>query len=122
MLGRLIKCGAVLLVLGLAGCSDSGNEVAAPGALLSATPFPTLPASPSETVVLDGAMTFWMYEGDGGCFGTISDGVQELWLWVDVDTCGDVEYEDNEHTVVEVTFNPDNQFRPGKTYTIVGFR
>lgn len=122
MLVRLFKSGTLLLVLGLAGCSDSSNEMAAPGASLSAMRFPTLPASPAETVVLDGVMTFWEYEGDGGCYGTISDGLQELWLWVDVDTCGEVNYQDNDRAIVEVTFNPDNQFGPGKTYTIVSFR
>ncbi len=110
---------SILLVITLAACSEPNNPK---DAVSSHASFPALPINPSETVIVSGKMVFWMYEGDGGCFGSISDGAQELQLWVDVTTCGEAEYKENESASVEITFNPKNQYGPGKTYTIVSFR
>lgn len=63
-----------------------------------------------------------MYEGDAGCYGTIEKGAQEVQLWIDADSCGDKEYQESEPASVVVTYNPDNQYGPGKTYTIVEFQ
>ena len=110
----LLAMSAALLV---AACSDNGTEAAGG----SAEGFDALPTSPAETRVVAGKMTFWMYEGDGGCFGYLANGASELQLWVDVDACGETEYAENQPAEVEVTFNPENQYGPGKTYTITRF-
>ncbi len=109
----------IVISAALSACTDESTPVA--GTDSSAGGFPALPASPDQRVTLNGKMTFWMYEGDGGCFGSISDGVQEVELWVDVDTCGQVEYPENAAASVEVTYRPDNQYAPGELYTIVSF-
>ena len=62
-----------------------------------------------------------MYEGAAGCYGAITDGATEVNLWIDAESCGEKEYDENEAASVEVTFNSDNQYGPGKTYTITSF-
>ncbi len=111
--------GFVTLGIALGGCSE--NSAPTTSTETSASRFPALPTSADERVTLNGRMTFWMYEGDGGCFGSISDGVQEVELWVDVDTCGEVEYPENAPASVAVTYRSDNQYAPGTLYTIVSF-
>ncbi|MEH6567295.1 MAG: hypothetical protein V7756_18365 [Halopseudomonas sp.] len=116
-----MRTGGLLTALtALTGCSD-GNEAESTIPAGNNVGFPALPAMPEERVTLNGRMTFWMYEGDGGCFGSISDGMQEVELWVDVETCDQVEYPENAPASVEVTYRPDNQYAPGKLYTIVSF-
>ncbi len=109
---------AILFAAGLAACSDSADESSGTSAGSS---FPPLPTSSSERVTLTGKMSFWMYEGAGGCFGTIASGSQEVQLWIDADGCGDQDYAENEDASVEVTFKADNQYGPGETYTITRF-
>ncbi len=110
-----------VLILALGACSESGSESTATSTAGKGRSFPALPTSTSESATLEGRMRFWMYEGDGGCFGTITDGTKDLELWVDVDTCGDKDYAENAPATVTVTFNPENQYGSGKMYTIVSF-
>ena len=67
-------------------------------------------------------MSFWMYEGAAGCYGTITDGLSEVNLWVSEESCVEIDYSENEATSVEVTFRSENQYGPGKTYTITSFK
>ena len=113
---RAISLFTVLIFI--AGCSD-GNGMAA--GRPASTNHVSLPANPSERVNLTGEMSFWMYEGDAGCYGTLVSQGKEIQLWAGVDTCGDREYEENQRAALEITFNPDNQYGPGKTYTITSF-
>ena len=99
----------------LGGCSDSSNEIIQSG-------FDKLLQSSTDYVEINGTITFWMYEGDGGCFGSISKGGDEIQLWVGVDACGEHEYKEGEIATFEITFNSENQYGPGKTYTITEFR
>ncbi|ABD79705.1 hypothetical protein [Saccharophagus degradans] len=117
---KLWKLVVISLVLFGAACSDrTTNELEQPKETSGA--FPTLPTSSHEVVTLSGKMSFWMYEGDAGCYGAITDGINEIQLWVNVEKCGDREYAENEAVSVDVTFNSDNQYGPGKTYTIIAF-
>jgi len=115
--------GLLAAIVMLTACSDnSGQNTVPAGSNPAASPgFPSLPSSADERVILNGKMTFWMYEGDAGCFGSISDGTQEVELWVDVDTCGQVEYPEDGTASLEVTFQPDMQLGQGPVYTIVNF-
>ena len=110
---------AIFVFSALVACSDSSNQASE---TVSGDSFPTLPTSSSERVTLEGQMSFWMFEGDAGCYGTIVKGSQEVQLWVGADTCGDREYAENEAASVEVTYKTDNQYGPGKTYTITRFK
>ena len=111
-----------LFTILVAGCSESENSDVAENSTASGPSFPSLPTSSSERVQLKGKMAFWMYEGDAGCYGTITDGSSEVELWIDADSCGEREYPENEDASVEVTFNSENQYGPGKTYTITNFK
>jgi len=110
-----------MMLVSLVACSGTKESNPAPTSSKSIGSFPTLPTNTTETVVLDGEMVFWMYEGSGGCFGTISDGSKEVQLWIDAEACGETEYAENEDAVLEVTFNTDNQYGPEVMYTIVSF-
>ena len=109
---------SIIAVAFLSACSSSDDSSPLSSAKSS---FPSLPSSSAERVTLDGVMSFWMYEGDAGCYGTITDGAVEVNLWVDADSCGEKEFGENEAASIEVTFNPENQYGPGKTYTITSF-
>ncbi|MDX1408591.1 MAG: hypothetical protein R3330_10675 [Saprospiraceae bacterium] len=111
-----IRTGATLLVVLLvSGCSDSPDMSEADKESAG------FPSGPDERALLTGSMSFWMYEGSAGCYGTLETGGQSVSLWVDADSCGEREYHEGESASVEVTFNPDNQYGPGKTYTITRF-
>ena len=103
----------------LLACSDSSEQV---NNSVSEDNFPPLPTNSSERVKLNGKMSFWMYEGEAGCYGTIVKGSQEVQLWIDSDGCGEREYAENENASVEVTFRSDNQYGPDKIYTITRFQ
>jgi len=113
---RIIAQFTVLIFI--AGCSEGGGPAFEEPSKFSQV---SLPESPTERVSLTGEMSFWMYEGAAGCYGTLASQGKEIQVWVDADTCGDREYEENERATLEITFNPDNQYGPGKTYTITGF-
>jgi len=110
----------MLFVL-LVACSGTKESNPVPTPSKSEGSFPALPTNTTETVVLDGEMVFWLYEGSGGCFGAISDGSKEVQLWIDAEACGETEYAENDDAVLEVTFNTDNQYGPEVMYTIVNF-
>lgn len=108
---------AAIALHALSGCSESDTQASTE----ASGSFATLPADSKESAVLSGEISFWMHEGDAGCYGTITDGVSEVQLWTDVDTCGEKEYSENQRASVEVTFRSDNQYGPGTTYTITKF-
>ena len=113
---RTIALFTVLMFI--VGCSD-GNDSASDQAASSNQV--SLPESPSERATLTGEMSFWMYEGAAGCYGTLVSQGKEIQVWVAADRCSDREYEENQSATLELTFNPDNQYGPGKTYTITSF-
>ncbi|WP_299595618.1 hypothetical protein, partial [uncultured Microbulbifer sp.] len=113
----LFSC--ILISLALTACSSKENSTQASG---SVGKFPKLPTSSTEYTTLQGVMSFWMYEGAAGCYGTITDGLSEVNLWVSEDSCVEVNYSENEAASVEVTFISENQYGPGKTYTITSFK
>ena len=80
-----------------------------------------LPTSPSDKVLLNGKMTYWDWEGDAGCYGTLEQDGQEVQLWANADSCKNVSYNENQEVAIKVTFNPDEQWAPGNTYTVISF-
>ena len=80
-----------------------------------------LPTSPGEKVLLEGKMTFWMWEGSAGCYGAVESDGQEIKLWADAVACENVNYNENQQVSIKVTFNPLNQYGPGETYTVLQF-
>lgn len=105
----------------ISGCSDTGSSNT-PTTSGSQTGFSSLPESSAEKVTVSGNMIAWLYEGDGGCFGTLRSGSSEIELWADVETCGDKDYADDEEASVEITYNTGNQYGDDKTYTITEFK
>lgn len=101
----------------LAACSDSAPG----GAAYSGDSFPDLPTSNTDMTTLEGLMTSWKYEGSTGCYGTISDGNTVVQLWMDALSCGDQNVKENEQVSIDVIFAEENQYGPGKTYTIIYF-
>ncbi|MGH1448071.1 MAG: hypothetical protein ACRBBM_01415 [Pseudomonadaceae bacterium] len=113
---RFIGLIAVLIII--AGCSDDNGSASSQAASANQV---VLPEDASERVSLTGEMSFWMYEGAAGCYGTLVSQGEEVQVWVDADSCGDREYEENQSATLELTFDPENQYGPGKTYTITSF-
>ena len=107
---------AGLLCLSLSACGDAPQEP-----LDSRANGLALPTGPHETITVSGKMTFWMYEGDAGCYGSLLTGGQEVELWIDADACGDTEYAENAPASVDITWREDNQWGPVNTYTITRF-
>lgn len=44
-----------------------------------------------------------MYEGAAGCYGALTDALNEEELWIDSDTCSEKEFGENEMVSLEVT-------------------
>lgn len=103
------------------GCSDSSNEPNNTDQAIQASHL-NLPTSTSEKMVISGEMIFWMYEGSAGCYGDILVKGVEINLWINENSCGEKEFKENQAASVEITFNPKNQYGPGKTYTITSFK
>ncbi|WVM91099.1 hypothetical protein UMZ34_11075 [Halopseudomonas pachastrellae] len=62
---------AGLLCLSLSACGDAPQEP-----LNSRVNGLALPTGPHETITVSGKMTFWMYEGDAGCYGSLLTAVR----------------------------------------------
>lgn len=106
----------------LTACSEEPGGVGGSEPSTAGSELPALPTTRSERVLLEGKMSFWMYEGDAGCYGTLVRGVEEVELWADVETCAEHEYADNEPAAVVVTYRSDEQWGAGDSYSIVEFR
>lgn len=105
-----------------AACS-SGSDSASGEAGGGASEFPALPTSDAERVLVDGNMSNWFYEGDAGCYGTLSRGASSIELWINADACGEREYSEGASASVVVTYRETEQWMPGKKmYTIVEFK
>lgn len=101
----------------VSACSDSSNSQPSLGAAVATE----LPTSTADTLEISGKMSFWMYEGDAGCYGALNIDNSEIQLWSSADKCIDTDYSENQSASIKITYNPGNQYGPGKTYTVVGF-
>lgn len=113
---RSIALFAVLLFI--TGCSDGAGPASDDSVGSNQI---DLPERSSDRIKLAGEMSFWMYEGEAGCYGTLLSQGEEIQVWVDADACGEREYEENQQVTLELTFDPANQYGPGRTYTITAF-
>jgi hypothetical protein len=66
-------------------------------------------------------MVAWLFEGDGGCFGTLKNGSEEVEVWANADSCEKRQYKENEPAAIVVTYRSDEQWGE-KSYSIVEFR
>lgn len=112
---------AIIFLIG--ACSDSVEEKIDTSYSEKYSKFPSLPVSGSQAVELMGAMSWWFWEGDGGCFGTITDGRQSIELHAEADLCEPIEYEEGQEAVIKVIYDPEKQYAPDgkKMYSIVSF-
>jgi len=111
---------AVIVLLG--ACSGSAPEVD-PSFAQKYSEFPSLPVSSSQSVELRGAMTFWFWEGEGGCYGTITDGRKIVELHAEADLCRPIEYEEGQEAVVKISYDRELKYGPGDmmVYPVVSF-
>ena len=86
-------------------------------------PFPPLPTT-SKSVTVTGTVKWWFWEGDGGCFGTLSAGGTDIELYSEADLCAPIEYEEGDVATMDIVFLKENQYHPeGKDmYTVAKFR
>lgn len=109
----------LFLVLGIAACSKSKNTA------VTLTPFPLLPEDSSNPVTLTGKVTNWLFEGDAGCFGSITDGNASIEVYSTADLCENVEVDQNAMISVNIVFDVQIQKDIGDgehpAYTIVEF-
>ncbi len=110
-----------VVLISIMGCSDGNAPESDEAAQSNQANQVSLPESLNDRVNLTGEMSFWMYEGAAGCYGTFVSQGKEVQVWVDADTCDDREYAENQPVTLELTFNPENQYGPGTTYTIKSF-
>jgi hypothetical protein len=110
-----------VVLISIMGCSDGNAPESDESAQSNQANQVSLPEGPNDRVKLTGEMSFWMYEGAAGCYGAFVSQGKEVQVWVDADTCGDREYAENQPATLELTFNPENQYGPGTTYTITSF-
>ena len=113
----------VAIALCITGCSDTSGVDVDASVATKFQAFPTLPTSTSQSIEVTGAMTWWFWEGDGGCFGTLTDGRQNLELHAEADLCEPIDYEEGQEATITVTFDPDKQYSPNdeKMYSIIEF-
>lgn len=113
--------GLVLFIFSIVGCSDSSDEVDT-SASSKFPEFPDLPKSTAETIEITGAMSWWFWEGDGGCFGTLTDGRKNIELHSEADLCEPIEYEEGAKASIQITYDSSKQYVSGKKmYTITRF-
>ena len=105
----------------LIGCIDNGPEIDS-SISRKYQEIKNLPASNIEKVELTGVMTWWFWEGDGGCFGTLTDGRKNIELHAEADLCEPIEYEEGAEAIVSVVYEPNKQYVSGKKmYSIIEF-
>ena len=112
---------SALLTL-VAACSSDNEEVNT-DVVDKFNSFPNLPTSTEEKIVLEGSMEWWFWEGDGGCFSTITDGRKNVELHSEADLCVKVDYNEGQEAKIKITYDPNKQYSSdGKPmYSIVTF-
>jgi len=74
-------------------------------------------------VEVTGKVFGWFFEGDGGCFATLSINDKNIELWAHADLCDSIDYQEGQLAKFDITYKNENQYdSEGKTmYTIVKF-
>ena len=110
----------IVILLQLVACEEPAEETSIES---YGQPFPTLPTG-NKSVTVTGTVTWWFWEGAGGCFGTLSAGGKDIELYSDADLCEPIEYEEGEVATMDIVFRKENQYNPnGKTmFTVIKFR
>ena len=106
----------------ITACSEPDEEVNT-SVVNKYQAFSNLPTSPGQQIKLTGAMSWWFWEGDGGCFGTLTDGRVNVELHAEADLCETIKYDDGQEAAIIITFDPNKQFlaKNKKMYSIVEF-
>ena len=120
-LNKLIHNGIILIsMLFLVACSDSGDNAS------KLSPFPEMPKDKSTLVQLTGKVDFWLFEGDAGCYGTLTDGLNKVEVYSEAIICEKVTV--SEGSVITVDIIYDSQISDivsdgeKPSYTIIAFR
>lgn len=112
----------ICLAFLFSACSAEPGSAAANAGSTADAELSALPTNRSERVLLEGRMSFWMYEGDAGCYATLVRGAEEVELWSDAEICAGQEYAENQPAAVVVTYRADQQWGPGDSYSVIEFR
>lgn len=115
------KMVAIVYALILCGCTDSPEDLDA-SASQKYPEFPSLPTSRSESIHVTDSMSWWFWEGDGGCFGTLTDGRSTIELHAEAELCESIDYKEGAEAAIEIVYDPSKQYVPDKkTYAITRF-
>jgi hypothetical protein len=101
-------------------CSDSTETSAA-----KLAPFPALPKAVTNSVTLSGRVVDWLFEGDAGCFGTLTDGIRNINVYSKADICEPAHVQTDLLITVTIIFDigiqQDVGDGTGPAYTITQF-
>jgi len=106
----------------VSSCSDTATEKSTTEPL---APFPEIAHSAIESTTLKGKVGDWLFEGDGGCFIPLTDGVKVIETWSEADLCELAKIKKGSVIKVEVIYQVDEQQNIGDGqvpyYTIIAF-
>ena len=92
--------------------SDNIEDSANPSASID------FPISEYDEVDVRGKITYWYFDGNGGCHGFIELGGKEYALWDEDDLCNG-KYSEGQVTNIKITYKSDHQYGQDTTYTVV---
>lgn len=88
-------------------------------------PFPPMPGGTAKSVQVTGKVTDWMFEGDGGCFGALTDDSTTIDVYSEANLCENVNAANGVILKVDIIYEADKQHDIGDgkkpAYTIVKF-
>lgn len=112
---------AAIVISQLSACSESSNENEA----YASSSYISLPTDSSSPVDIEGEITFWMWEGDAGCYGEINSAGNVIELWSEADLCVDEKVTEGEVRTLSIIFEQDMQpylnVNDKPVYSVVGY-
>lgn len=112
---------SIIFLSQLSACSQSSNE----NEDSSSSSYISLPTDSSTPVEIEGEVTFWMWEGDAGCYGEINSGGKVVELWSEADLCVDEKVTEGEVRTFSIIFEEAKQpylnVNNKPVYSVVGY-
>ncbi len=110
-----------IVISQLSACSESRNE----NEVSDSSSYVSLPTNSSSPVEIEGEITFWMWEGDAGCYGEINSAGNVIELWSEADLCVDEKITEGEVRTLSIIFEQDMQpylnVNDKPVYSVVGY-
>ena len=106
----------------IASCSETEIEAEAEASTATSV---SLPLADAGSQRIESVVTFWLWEGDAGCFGELDISGKTINVWAEADLCVDEEVQEGSKISIDIALESEKQSYISAdgtpTYSVVGF-